>query len=268
MWHHTILLLVVFTIQCLFCISPALGTQQVQRRVLPWHIRGFQVVSGECEWVDLYNLKLAIHEAADLTQAAVNAASNFSALPFNYFFREDAETANTVLGVLRRVQKSLAGRSDLIGATCKDRQNRCEDGGNLKAAYTIQEPNRAPIIVFCPPALVVEILPKACTNPPVISQAWVTLHEMVQIYYISGSTRDIEDVSGDEGESPRDVFEALRAGIDTTWDANAYAYLAVWAWAMGMGGSPPDPKKYCWSNFYQGNFDVEGMKAVALGTTD
>ena len=119
MGHHRIFSLAVFTLQCFFFTLPVLATRRAQRKVQQWVHHGFKVILRECHWSDLNVLAHAINDAGDPTQAAVNAASNFKALPYNYFFKEDAETADTVLGVLRRVQKNLAGRGSLIGATCK-----------------------------------------------------------------------------------------------------------------------------------------------------
>ncbi|KAL6720825.1 hypothetical protein ACLMJK_002750 [Lecanora helva] len=206
-------------------------------------------------------MRHAIADASYLAGAGLNAATDFSSLPFTYFFEGNVDTANIVAKILRRVQRAQLGHTDLIGATCEDVQNRCRDGDTTIPSYSIQERDRAPVIVFCPTALKLRRNTRPCTNAPgAITLGWVMLFELVQLYYISGPTVDVEGVAS---QSASDVNEGLLAGLDATLDANAYAYLGDWAWDLGFGGPPWDKEETCMQNFAKGHFDLPGTAAVA-----
>lgn len=62
----------------------------------------------------------------------------------------------------------------------------------------------------------------------------------------------IEDVTG---RSPRDVQDALKAGVKTTEDANAYAHLGSMAWDLGLGGKAGSGRGSCLGDFERADFD-------------
>ena len=88
------------------------------------------------------------------------------------------------------------------------------------------------------------------------------LHEMVHVPSISGSGLEIDDIES-VGESPRNMNEALDAGVDTTTDADAYAHLGSFAWDMGLGGPPWNQQTTCLQNFPRGNFDMADINVAA-----
>ena len=92
----------------------------LEERQRQWTSRGITIIPGKCAGAQLTAMQNAILDASYLAGAGLNAAADFSSLPFQYFFKGDQVTANTVAGVLRRVQQSQLGNGQLIGATCED----------------------------------------------------------------------------------------------------------------------------------------------------
>ena len=228
-----------------------------------WVSGGIEVVtvsSGECTQDQIATLNTAILDASYLAGAALNAAANFTELPFRYFFKGDLQTANTVAGVYRRVQYSQRGGGNLIWVACRDILNSCESGSLINPAYIAQGTTAAPVIVFCPAGLALSRNPVPCTQTPgAISLGWVMLHEMIHAASISGPDLEIYDTTG---ETPRDVQDALNDGKDTTLDASSYAHLGTWAWDMGLGGPPWNQRMTCLQNFPKGQFDLEGRTVI------
>lgn len=239
-------------------VRPYTAAEVLDKR--QWTSRGIQIIPGKCTGDQLTAMQNAILDASYLAGAGLNAAAKFTELPFRYFFKDDIATANTVAGVFRRIQGSQQGQGNLIGATCEDVYNGCGTGESVQPAYSAQALNRAPIIVFCPTGLALARNPVPCTkNPGSISLGWLMLHEMTHIYNIAGPGLDVYDKTG---ETARDVNDALDDGIETTTDANSYAFLGSMAWDLGLGGPPWNQQKICLQNFPKGNFDMTGMDAV------
>jgi len=186
--------------------------------------RGIVIIPGKCAGDQLTAMQNAILDASYLAGAGLNAASSFTSLPFSYFFAGNQDTANTVAGVLQRVQQAQLGNGQLIGATCEDVYNRCgplrsKANGNTLIGYSAQIKNslRAPIIVFCPTAFLLPRNPVPCTaDPGTQTLGGLMLHEMTHIYQISGPDLDIEDLTTD---TARVINQAVTSGTDTTLDA-------------------------------------------------
>lgn len=221
-----------------------------------WTSRGTTVIPGKCTGDSLTAVKTSILDASYLAGAGLNAAANFTELPFRYFFKGDIATSNTVAGVYNRVISSQLGNGELVGVTCEDVFNRCSTGAIVNPGYAAQTPGRAPIIVICPFAFTLPRNPTPCSTkkPGTISLGYLMLHEMTHIASISGPDLDIKDRTG---ETARDVQDHLDDGGDTTLDANAYAYLGSWSWDMGLGGPPWNQQLTCLENFKTGQFDAK-----------
>lgn len=214
---------------------------------------GLQLLPGECNGPQLSAMETAIQDASLLANAAINAAANFTAEPFNYFFKSDLQTATTVTGVLSRVQSALQEKGDLINATCTDTYRQCRRSvEHLILGYTAH--TEPPLIVLCALGLQLPRNPTPCTDssPGTISLGFIFLHEMTHVRHISGPGLMIEDVTG---RSPRDVQDALKAGVKTTEDANAYAHLGSMAWDLGLGGKAGSGRGSCLGDFERADFD-------------
>ena len=217
---------------------------------------GLFIYPGTCGTQDQATLETAIGDAGLLAGAGLNAAANFSEMPFRYFFKDDAATANIVGGVLQRVQQAVSGQGPRIIATCWDKYKYCKTGDLVAGAYVVQERGHAPVVVFCLFSL--RRNPTPCTQRPgAISLGSQMLHELTHIDSISGFAEGdgILDISG---ETAREVNDDLDDGVDTTRDANAYAHLGSWAWDLGLGGPG---WKSCLNRFPLGQFDLEGLDA-------
>lgn len=186
--------------------------------------RGIKIIPGKCTGSQLDAMRNAILDASYLAGAGLNAASSFTTLPFTYFFAGNQDTANSVAGVLRRVQQAQLGNGPLIGATCEDVFKGCDpprSGTNevTQVAYSAQlkASGKAPIIVFCPTAFLLPRNPVPCTaDPGTHSLGGLMLHEMTHIYHISGPSLDIHDITND---SARSIHQAVISKKDTTLDA-------------------------------------------------
>ncbi|KAI9880212.1 MAG: hypothetical protein M1830_004798 [Pleopsidium flavum] len=212
----------------------------------------------QCSVADAAKLSTAILHASYLAGAALNAASSFGDIPFNYFFPANTATVSKVAGVLTRVQQSQQGQGQVIRVTCNDFAEHCVDQrgpkGQVTPAYAAQARGYHPTIVFCPAGLTLPVNPPPCSQPPgTVSIGWIMLHEMVHIQSISGPVLDIFDETGQLASS---VGNAVKAGQDTTTDANAYSYLGTWSWDLGLGGQPWNQKQTCLERFSTGNFNA------------
>jgi len=233
---------------------PARGPRKEKRQVRS----GIQLVSDNgCSIPDAAKLSTAILHASYLAGAALNAASKFGDIPFNYFFPANFATASKVAGVMGRVIQSQSGQGQPIGITCKDLRKRCvgtrgQVSPLVTPAYVMQAVGYHPTIVFCPAGLTLPTNPEPCSQPPgTVSIGWDLLHEMVHVQSISGPGLDIFDETGDLAIH---VGNAVKAGKDTTTDANAYSYLGTWSWDLGLGGQPWNEQKTCLDKFPTGKF--------------
>lgn len=189
-----------------------------------WTSRGIQIIPGKCTGDQLTAMQNAILDASYLAGAGLNAAASFTSLPFTYFFAGNQDTANSVAGVLQRVQQAQSGSGRLIGATCEDVYSRCGPlrsgrNGDTGIAYSAQlkGSGRAPIIVFCPTAFLLPRNPVPCTaDPGTQTLGGLMLHEMTHIYEIAGPDLDIQDLTID---TARSINQAVISGQDMTLDA-------------------------------------------------
>lgn len=229
--------------------------------------RGVHVVQGTCTGLDLLTINTAILNATDLAGAGLNAAADFNRLPFSYFFKDDIATANSVAGVLGRIQSSLQGGGTSIGITCDDQFKGCGKAPITHPAYTAQDPTRpdsVPVINFCPTGLRLGRNPKPCSaNPGAISLGWLLVHAMAPIYSISGDVGRINDLSDMKLDnvndaSARNIHKLLGDGFDTRKVSTAYAHVCSWSYDMGLG----DKKEVCLQNFWRGQFYTKGMESI------
>ena len=237
-------------------ISRLEGYNVLDRR-RPWTSRGIQVLPGGCTGNDLDNVNTAIIDAGRLAGAGLTAAADFSARPFDYFFKEDPATANTVAGVFRRIQSSGQGNGRLIGLTCIDVYQRCETGDAASYGYSAQVTNRAPVIVLCPKSLALPRVSPPCTQDPRRRSLGARiLHYMCYINSISGPMlRMYDEETVSSVDTARAVNVLLKAGFDTTREAKAYSHLASWAWDLGLGASTEGHQRNCLDDFSKGDFD-------------
>lgn len=198
---------------------------------------GTRVVNGGgCDAAGLQTMSNAIFQAGLLAQAGLNAAANFSAPPFSFFFKPDPATANKVASVLTAALNSANGNGDLTAVSCVDTvvtPNYCAIHTDNAAYVATSNGLHFPTIVVCPDSMGWPLNGVPCqptVKPGVISIGWLMLHEMVHV---------ADPAIGDaEGYSARAVRVNLLKGIDSTKDANAYAYLGSFAWDLGLGGPP------------------------------
>ncbi|KAI4114546.1 MAG: hypothetical protein LQ338_007991 [Usnochroma carphineum] len=223
------------------------------------NLGGIHILPGTCHGPDFIKVQNAIADASYLAGAALNAASDFAAPPFSYFFKNDTETATTVAGVYARVQDAQKGKGDPIGVTCSDIYNACRSPkGGRHLAYTAEYPGSGltPLIIFCPSGLRIPRLPIPCSLDPgtrPITLGSVLLHEMTHVRWISGPALKVVDTSSG---SPRQINDDLKAGKKTTRHANAYSFLGTWSWDLGLGGPPWNQQRTCLSDFANGHFDA------------
>ncbi|KAL9614085.1 MAG: hypothetical protein Q9204_008854, partial [Flavoplaca sp. TL-2023a] len=133
------LLLVVKLLQitCAFPteVTNSAKTLQLDKRQDP--IRGgIRIEEGTCQGVQLQILQNAIQDASYLAAAGLDAASNFRSVPFDYFFKNDIQTAKDVGAVLQRIIDTQKGLGEPIYVSCKDHYQRCD---NTNAGYTAQQ---------------------------------------------------------------------------------------------------------------------------------
>lgn len=225
------------------------------RRQIP---PGLQVITQQCNPGDAAKAATGILHASYLAGAALNAASAFGSVPFNYFFPSNYRTAGIVAGVMNRVIASQRGQGDPIGITCKDVAKHCQANRiQVNTGYAVQDPSnaRTPIIVLCPAGLALPPNPPPCSQAPgTHTIGWLVLHEMAHIQSISGPGVDVFD---ETGQLASQVGDAVKAGQDTTTDANAYAFLGSWAWDLGLGGPPWNQKQVCLERFPTGKFSED-----------
>ncbi|KAL8876746.1 MAG: hypothetical protein Q9198_005112 [Flavoplaca austrocitrina] len=263
------LALLLFTrllqITCAFTteVTNSAETLQLDKRQGP--IRGgIRIEEGTCLGVQLQILQNAIQDASYLAAAGLEAASNFRSVPFDYFFKNDIQTAKDVGAVLQRIIDTQKGLGEPIYGTCKDHYKRC---GNTDAGYTAQQlkpAGRPPVIVFCPVGLNLKRNPKPCTTRPgAISLGWLMVHQLVLVKSIAGTTWPIVDMDGPEMASEvagRRIYE------DTTKLADAYAHLGSWSYDLGLGFEPWHQTKNCRNKFWVGQFNLRGLDATSPST--
>ncbi len=190
---------------------------------------GISFIRETCAPASIAALNKALNSTADLAQAAINAAANFSSAPFNKFFLPDPGNATFVAEGMQRVIDSIQGRGVPIGLMCWDVKNLC--GVQETLAYALPSNKYIPIVAYCPDGLALPVNPPPCTRPP---QTWtigqLTLHEFWHLPQISGT----EDSILDEGYSVVDVMADVAAGHDSTNNAHAYALLGGAGFDLGL----------------------------------
>lgn len=225
----------------------------------------FLPVSG-CTTAQYTNITTAILHASYLAMAGKNAAADFTALPFSYFFRADQETATKVIAVFDNIIAAQLGQGPGASALCNDPASICGDtapGEPQLLGYSLSigsggtpPPNFIPSVIMCPDGL--ELPPNLTPCTSTAGQKTIGelfLHELAHISEIVGVV--INDIpKPDYHQSPRNVNANLLAGVDTTNDVDAYAYLGNWAWDYGLG----DPSIWngtgsCVPDVMDGNLD-------------
>lgn len=211
---------------------------------------GLQLIAGTCSPPDAAKASMGMLHASYLAGAALNAASNFSEKPFNYFFPAGQRSANIVAGVMTRVIQSQLGQGQYIGVSCQDHLKECQYG--VSGYMAAHQKRFNPSIVLCPDGLRFPPNPPPCSaRPGTVSIGYLLLHELMHVQSISGPGLIIGD---ETGQTALDVAKAIRAHRDTTTDCNAYAYLGTWAWDLGLGGPPWNQQKVCLERFWKGQF--------------
>ena len=217
---------------------------------------GLQLLPGHCTSAEAAKASTGMLHASYLAGAALNAASNFSDLPFSFFFPGNQVTANIVAGVMTRVIQAQLGQGPQIFVTCQDLLTRCvRNRHKVILGYLVQYRSSPATIVLCPTGLALPFNPPPCSAAPgTISIGTVVLHEMAHAPAIAGTGLTVDDAFQDAAE----VGVAVRSGKDTTTDANAYAFLGSWAWDLGLGGQPWNEQKTCLERFSTGHFNENG----------
>jgi len=220
---------------------------------------GVQLVPGHCIPADAAKVSTGMLHASYLAGAALNAASKFSQLPFNFFFPGNQVTANIVAGVMTRVIQAQQGQGPHILVTCRDIRTKCVRN-HLKVihGYLVHGHFPTPIMVLCPGGLALPFNPPPCsTAPGTFSIGQLILHELTHDPAISGPGLKIDDAFP-EVQDAGEVGVAVRQGRDTTNIANAYSFLGSWAWDLGLGGQPWNEQKTCLERFSTGLFNENG----------
>lgn len=225
------------------------------RRKLP---PGLQVITTQCNPGDAAKAATGILHASYLAGAALNAASAFGSVPFNYFFPSNPRTAGIVAKLMNRIIASQHGQGEPIGISCKDLANQCQAnrlGVHTGYAMQLPDPTKKPVVVLCPAGLGLPPNPPPCSQAPgTRTIGELVLHELTHIQSISGPGLDIFDETGQVASA---VGDAVKAGQDTTTDANAYGLLGSWAWDLGLGGQPWNQKQVCLERFSTGKFNED-----------
>lgn len=214
---------------------------------------GLQLLVHECTPRDAAKADTGMLHASYLAGAALNAASNFGNVPFNYFFPGNLRAASIVAGVMNRVIQSHLGQGAPIHVTCNDFANRCKvNRALIIPGYVAQYPDFIPAIVLCSTGLSLPLNPTPCSaRPGTVSIGNLLLHELSHVQSISGPGLDVQD---EVGGLAQNVGDAVKAGRDTTTDASAYGFLGSWAWDLGLGGQPWNQQKVCLERFSTGQF--------------
>jgi len=230
------------------CTAIQKPNTHLQLRQAKWNgiqVSPFLPVSG-CATAQYTNISTAILHASYLAVAGRNAAAKYAALPFSYFFQPNFETAVKVIDVFDRVIAAQVGQGPQAAALCKDPENICVNaapggpqllgysmslagsGGNPPSGFT-------PSVILCPAGLQLPPNSIPCTSIPgqkTIGELF--LHEMMHLTEIIGIVAN-DIPKPNYQQSARNVNANMLAGVNTTNDADAYAYLGTWAWDFGLG---------------------------------
>ena len=216
----------------------------------------------ECKHAQFQNLSNAILHSGFLGVAGLNAASNYHALPFNYFLPATIEASNKVGRAMSNLVQAAQGKGPPVLATCIDAFKMCPGGVFGYAMYVPGgHPTYIPRVVICPVGLMLPDVIQPCEGlPGVTTTAYVLIHEVMHIDSISGIRADDWD-RPHNWQSARNVHKDVLAGKDTTTDAVALGLLPCWSWELGLGAWGGKP---CLEKFYQGDLDslvtVNGIK--------
>lgn len=111
-------------------------------------------------------------------------------------------------------------------------------------------PGVLPLIIICPGGLLFPPNPLLCSAcPGTLTIDYLVLHKLVHVRSILGLCLEIEDHLG---YWALDIGNAVKAGRDTTTEANAYTFLGLWAWDLGFRLDLPT--KTCLDWFSTGQF--------------
>lgn len=214
---------------------------------------GLQLLMDDCSPKHAAKASMGMLHASYLAGAALNAATNFSQVPFNYFFPSNPNTANIVSGVMNRVIQAQLGQGEAIYVTCHDPLKGCRRTIFFERTlgYATYK-DGFPLIVLCPTGLALPPNPTPCSgHPGALTIGSLLLHEMMHIHSISGPGLVINDWTG---YAAQEVGNAVKAGKDTTMEASAYNLVGSWAWDLGLGGKPWNEQKVCLERFSTGWF--------------
>jgi len=227
-----------------------------ERDVTP--LRGIQILENTCTNAELSAVENAILDASYLAGAGINAAENFTQLPFKFFFPGDPSTANWVVEIYHRVLKAQQGDGPLIFVGCHDIDNGCNASNNPYGypGYTMQflTQHKSPHIIMCPLGLAMNRNPLPCTRSPGgIFLGWLILRLMIHHRVIFGSGLPLDDR---KSATAAEVGAMVAKGQNTVQHVNAYAFLGSWSWDMGLGGPPWNQHHKCLDLFSEGSFDA------------
>ena len=226
----------------------------LEKRQVP-QFNGLKLNTGgpDCTPAQIQNYSNAILHTKLLGVAGQNAASNYNALPFNYFMPATIEASNKVGQAMSNMVQAEEGKGPPVLATCTDALNNCKDEKFGYAMFvTGGHPSYIPRVVMCPLGLMLPDITLPCQGlPGATTTAYVLLHELMHIDEISG-IRATDWVRPNNYQSARNVHKDLLAGKDTTTDSVALGMVGSWAWELGLGvlGGAT-----CLDKFYQGNLD-------------
>ncbi|KAI9697244.1 MAG: hypothetical protein M1836_004808 [Candelina mexicana] len=229
---------------------------------------GLQILSGQCAPADEARIRSAISLLPIITTAGLNAAADFTNLPFSYFFKNDSATSTKVASIYQYAANATNGKGATVSITCQDIGNQCKTGTLGYAGSNT--------IIFCPVALGTLLssitIPCGAINPGVYTLVSLLLHELVHIDAVTRvpPAQHIADVKPPFRDNSAAEIHSLLVDykIDTTRLGQAYALTAGWAWELGLGIKPAGDKsswdgKTCLGNFSKGDFAAPRVKIAS-----
>ncbi|KAI9718237.1 MAG: hypothetical protein M1812_004227 [Candelaria pacifica] len=231
---------------------------------------GVRILPGQCAPADEAKIKTAISLLPIITTAGLNAAADFTNLPFSYFFKADYSTAAKVASIYKYTADAANGIGPSVSITCQDIGGQCGTQGALGYAGNN-------MIIFCPVSLGTLIpsitLPCGAINPGVYTLVSLLLHELTHIDAVTRlpPSKHIADVKPPLMDNSAAQVHSLLAdnSIDTTRLGQAYALTAGWAWELGLGVKPAGDRsnwdgKPCLGNFSKGDFAAPRVKIASV----